>query len=109
MFLAASTVASASAAATTTIDKFKAVPHKFWLIIGVAVLALVVLVSLAKKAAGMNKIWLSIIVVLVFALVGFNWIYNRSEPKFLTPIVDKIAPWFPSNASAQPLKADDPK
>ena len=109
MILAASTVASATAAATTTIDKFKAVPTKFWVVIGCAVLALIVLVSVLKKVAGMNKIWLSIIVVLVFALVGFNWIYNRNEPKFLTPLVDKVAPWFPSNASAQPLKADDPK
>ena len=32
-------------------------------------------------------------------VVGFHWIYNRQEPKFLTPLVDKIAPFLPSAGS----------
>jgi hypothetical protein len=105
MILAQATT-NAAHAAHTTLDKLKAVPPKFWLIIGGGCLAIVLLVTILRKIAHMNKIFVAIIVALVCALIGFNWIYARNEPKFLTPFVDKIAPWFPSNASAQPLKAD---
>ncbi len=44
-------------------------------------------------------IWLAIIVFVVVTLVGFHWIYSRNEPKFLTPFVDKLAPFFPSAGS----------
>jgi hypothetical protein len=103
------TLADASANAVVVQDKIKAVPMKFWLIVGGGALAIVLIVTFLRKVAHMNKIWVSIVMALVFALVGFNWVYKRNEPKFLTPVIDKIAPWFPSDASAQPLAADPHK
>ena len=29
-------------------------------------------------------------------LIWFNWIYHRTEPKFLTPLINRIAPFFPA-------------
>lgn len=100
------TLAEIAAKSTVVEDKLKHVPEKFWLFVGGGALAIVLLVTFLRKVAHMNKIFVAIIVALVFALVGFNWVYQRNEPKFLTPVIDKIAPWFPSNASAQVLPAD---
>jgi hypothetical protein len=38
----------------------------------------------------------------------FNWIYHRTEPKFLTPLVDRIAPFFPSAGSYDAKQATNP-
>jgi hypothetical protein len=29
-------------------------------------------------------------------VVGFQWIYERNEPKWATPVVEKLANFFPS-------------
>ena len=31
--------------------------------------------------------------------IGFSWIYERDEPKFMTPLVEKIAPLLPSKTT----------
>ncbi len=82
--------------AVSALEKVAQVPSKIWLNIGIGFLIFVAAVYLIKQAAQVNKIWLGIIVAVVCALVGFNWIYSRNEPKFLTPFVDKLAPFFPS-------------
>jgi hypothetical protein len=32
----------------------------------------------------------------VVSILFFSWVYNRNEPKWLTPVVEKIAPFFPT-------------
>ena len=85
--------------AVSALEKASQVPNKVWLNLGIGILIFFAVVYVAKQAAQVNKIWLAIIVFVVFMLVGFNWIYSRNEPKFLTPLVDKIAPFFPSAGS----------
>jgi hypothetical protein len=87
------------ATAETTIEKLKRVPPEFWWKVGLVVLCLMAFVIILQKVAHMNKIVLTIIVFVVVTIVGFNWIYERNEPKFLTPLVDKIAPFLPSKGS----------
>ena len=85
--------------AVTTLDKLKQVPTAFWWKVGGAVLAIIVIVFILQKVAQMNKVVLAIIVLVVFTVVGVNWIYDRNEPAFMTPIIDKIAPFLPSKGS----------
>lgn len=92
--------------AATALEKMHAVPTKVWLNIGLAILILVAVVIIIRKAAEMNKVLLGVIIFVVVTIVGFNWIYARNEPKFLTPIVEKIAPFFPSDTSK--AKKPDP-
>jgi uncharacterized membrane protein YGL010W len=47
----------------------------------------------------MNKVVLAVIVFVVVVIMGFSWVYERNEPAFLTPLVEKIAPFFPSKGS----------
>jgi len=99
------------AAAATTMDKLKQVPPQFWWKVGIAVLAIVLVVVVLQKIAGMNKVVLAVIAFVVFTVVGINWIYERNEPAFLTPLVDKIAPFLPSKGSynAKQQTAPTPK
>lgn len=85
-----------AAATVSTLDKLKTIPPKFWIGIGAVVLCIVAVVVIMRLLAGTNKLILFIVSALVLALVFFNWVYKRSEPKFLTPVVNKIAPFFPS-------------
>src|SRR4051812_26875745 len=82
--------------AVTALDKIQTLPPAIWAKIGIAILAFVLAIFLFRRVMKMNKIIACIIVFVVGTVVFFSWVYNRNEPKFLTPIVDKIAPFFPS-------------
>lgn len=82
--------------AATTLEKMQAVPAKVWINIGLGILVFVVGIILLRKAAEMNKVLLSVIIFVVVTIVGFNWVYSRNEPKFMTPIIEPLANFFPS-------------
>jgi hypothetical protein len=85
--------------ALTTMEKLRQVPKSFWINAAIVVLVLVAAVIIIRKIKEMNKIVLGIILAFVFVLVCFNWVYNRNEPKFLTPFVDMVAPFLPAKGS----------
>jgi uncharacterized membrane protein HdeD (DUF308 family) len=85
--------------AVTTIEKLKQVPKSFWINAAIVILGLVAVVIILRKIKEMNKIVLGLILAIIFVLVGFNWIYERNEPKFLTPFVDMVAPFLPAKGS----------
>lgn len=88
-----------AAAQPTGLDKLKHIPLAFWLKIGLAVLVVVALVLLLRKVAQMNKFILAGIVFLVCVFVGFNWVYQRNEPSWATPVVSKLADFLPSKGA----------
>jgi hypothetical protein len=47
--------------------------------------------------------------IVVVSSLGFNWVYERNEPKFMTPFVEKIAPFFPSKTSYTTKQQTAPK
>jgi len=85
-----------AAAQAPAIEKLKQIPPAFWLRVGIAVVAVVLLVVLFRKLAGMNKVILAVVVFIGMTVVGFNWIYQRNEPAWATPVVEKLAGFFPS-------------
>jgi hypothetical protein len=90
----------ASAAANpTALDKLKQIPPAFWLKIGVAVLLIILVVVMLRKLAGANKVVLAVVVLLFVSIVGFNWIYERNEPAWATPAVEKLSNFFPAKDS----------
>lgn len=95
--------------AVSALEKVQNVPVKVWINLGIGVLIFIAALFILKRAAQMNKIWLSIIVFVVLTIVGFQWIYSRNEPKFLTPLVDKIAPFFPTAGSYDAKQQQAPK
>lgn len=93
LFLAAT---AAPAKPLTTLDKLKEIPPDFWIRMGVAVLAIVALVFFLRKVAKMNKVVLTVVVGLIAVIGGFNWVYERNEPAWATPVVNFLAGFFPT-------------
>jgi hypothetical protein len=60
-------------------------------------LGVVIVVVLAVRFyQNSNKIFLTIGIAVVTGVIFFNWIYNRSEPEFLSPLIEPLANFFPS-------------
>jgi len=78
------------------LEKLKQVPPAFWLKLGIGILAVVLAVILLRKLAGVNKVVLAVVVLVALSIVGFNWIYERNEPSWATPVVSKLAEFLPS-------------
>jgi hypothetical protein len=95
--------------AASTLDKLKDIPTDVWLKLAAAVLIMIVAIIVLRKIAKMNKLILGIIVMLTISFVGFSWIYERNEPAFLTPVVEKLAPFFPSKNGYTSKQKTNPK
>jgi glucan phosphoethanolaminetransferase (alkaline phosphatase superfamily) len=85
--------------AVTAVEKLKTLPPSVWLKIGIAIASIIVVVFVFRKVMKVNKVIASVVCFVVFTVVFFSWIYNRNEPKFLTPLMDRLAPFFPSAGS----------
>ena len=80
-------------------EKLKEVPPAFWLKLLLGVAIFVGAIIALRKVAAMNKVVLAVIAFIVIVVIGVNWVYERNEPAFLTPVVNKIAPFLPSKGS----------
>jgi len=85
--------------AASALETAQNIPPATWLKLGIGIAALVVVFIVLQKIARMNKIVLSVLVLVVVSVFFFSWVYKRNEPKWMTPIVEKIAPFFPSAGS----------
>ena len=95
-------------AATTTLEKLQKIPPAFWMKVGLGVAGVIVVFIIIQKVLKVNKFVLGGVVFIGMGLIGFNMIYHRSEPKFLTPLVDRIAPFFPSAGAYNAKQATTP-
>ena len=95
--------------AVTALDKIEKIPPSFWLKALLGVVGFVAVIIALRKIAGMNKVVLAIIVFVVCTVVGFNWIYERNEPPFMTPFINKIAPFLPAKGSYGGKQQTGPK
>ena len=95
--------------AVTAVEKMKTLPPLVWLKIVIAIAALIIAVFVFRRVMKMNKIIVGVIVFVVCTVVFFSWVYNRNEPKFLTPLVEKLAPFFPSAGSYGTKQQSNPK
>jgi hypothetical protein len=96
------------AAATTALDKLQKIPKDFWLKGGLAIAAIIIAFIIIQKVLKINKFVLGGVIFVAGGLMWFNWIYHRTEPKFLTPLVDRIAPFFPSAGAYDTKQATTP-
>lgn len=95
--------------AVTAFEKLKTLKPDVWLKIGIGVGGFVLAILLWRRIMRMNKIVAGVIVFVVCTVVFFSWVYNRNEPRFLTPIVNKIAPFFPSAGAYDAKQQSTPK
>lgn len=91
----------AAATASSTSDRLRQIPMEFWWKMAVGIAGLVLLVVVLRKVAKMNKVVLTIGVLLVLSFVGFNWIYERNEPDWASPAVSWLSGFFPTKGKVQ--------
>ena len=95
--------------AVAAVEKVKTLPPETWLKIGIVALSIVVGVFVIRKLMGANKLIAGVVVLVVGSIVFFSWVYNRNEPKFMTPIIEQIAPFFPSGKNVKPPAKPTPE
>lgn len=95
--------------AVTALDKLQTLPPDVLLKIGIAVGGFIIAILVFRKIMKINKVIAGIVVFVVTTVVFFSWVYNRNEPKFLTPLVERIAPFFPSAGAYATKQGTTPK
>jgi hypothetical protein len=91
----------AAAVTKSSADRLREIPPEFWVKVGIGIVVMVVVVIALRKLAKVNKVVLSIVVLLVLSIIGFNWIYERNEPTWATPAVQWLANYFPTKGDIQ--------
>jgi uncharacterized membrane protein YGL010W len=86
--------------AVNVMEKLRHLPRKEVANLVLIVLVLTVAIVIFKQAAKMNRGVLLMIISVTVAVVGFMWVYERNEPKFLSPLIDQIAPFFPQRPTS---------
>jgi len=95
--------------AISATEKIQTLPPETWIKIGIAIGAVIISVLVFRRVMKMNKIIAGVIVFVVMTVVFFSWVYNRNEPAFMTPLVNHIAPFFPSAGSYNAKQQTTPK
>jgi hypothetical protein len=95
--------------AVTAIEAMKTVPTQTWLIMGGIVAGIIAAAIILPKIFKMNKIVLGVIIVVISSVVFFSWVKQRNEPAFLTPLIDRLAPFFDSDVQYKKNEKKMPK
>lgn len=95
--------------AVSALEKLQQIPRQVWIYLAIGAGVIVGAVLAYRFLAGVNKLWLTIIGGVALTVLGFQWVYERNEPKFLTPVVEKIAPFFPTKVDYGATQKKDPK
>jgi len=82
--------------AVNAIEKLQHLPKKNLVNLGLAALIVVVVIVLIKLATRVNKFVLAMIILVTLMVLTLTWVHERNEPKFLTPMIDSIAPYIPN-------------
>ena len=88
-----------AAAQTSIFDQLKSVPKQTWINIGICLLTIIVIVKVWRVLRRINEFVPYIAAVIAAFLILMYWVYDRTEPRFLTPIVDKLAPFLPGKTT----------
>lgn len=90
--------------AITTAEKLQRVPVAFWMKALAAIALFILAIVLLRRIAGMNKAILGGVIFVVLSALAFTWIYERNEPAWATPVVERLAGFLPSKGTVQKHK-----
>ena len=94
--------------AASALDKAASLPGSFWMKVGLGVLGFLLAVIVLRKVMETNKVILIAVGFVLCSIVFINWVYERNEPKFLTPIVNVLAEFLPSKGAYEVRQQSDP-
>lgn len=71
-------------------------PESDWLRFGILLLALLALLQVMRLVSRINRTFLLVVFGMGMFMLFSTWVRHRNEPTFLTPVVDAVAPYFPT-------------
>ena len=89
------------AAQLSTWDKLKHVPKDTWINLGLCMLAVVVVVRVWRTLKKLNDYAPYIAAAIAAGGIMSYWVYERTEPAFLTPVVEPLAKVLPTKEKHQ--------
>lgn len=89
------------AAQLSTWEKLKHVPKNTWINLGICVLAVVIIIRLWRALKRLNDYAPYIATVVAMCGIMAYWVYERTEPAFLTPVVEPLTGFLPTKAKHQ--------
>ena len=88
--------------AATTLENLQQVPPRMWWTVALAIVGFIVVVLLFRFAAQMSKLLLCGIVLFLGFLLCTQWVYERDEPAWATPVVELLSGFLPSKGKPKP-------
>ena len=86
------------AAASSTWENFRRIPAQTWINLGICVLAVVLVVRMWRGLKKFNDFAPWIAAALCASTILSYWTYERTEPRFLTPVVERLTIFLPTKA-----------
>lgn len=86
------------AAQPTLWEKISHLPKQVWINLVIVVVAVVIVIRVWRALRALNDYAPWFMVVLAGSMIFFYWVYNRTEPRFLTPIVDQLVNFLPTKS-----------
>ena len=90
--------AAVLAAQTAAWDRIKHVPFQTWLNLGICVLAVVLVLRMWRTLRKFNDFAPWIVSAIAAFMILCYWTYNRNEPTFLTPMVERLTLLLPTKS-----------
>ena len=80
----------------------------FWVKVVAAIAGFIIAILILRKLMEVNKVLVIAVSIISFSILWFKWIYERTEPAFMTPIIEPMSQFFPSKGSYGAKQAQDP-
>ncbi len=85
----------------TPLHQLRHVSREAWLNLAICIIGIVVVVRLWRTLRSLND-YAPYLAACVFSCGVFcYWVYTRTEPAFLTPVVEKLTPFLPTQTKQQ--------
>lgn len=94
--------------AATTLEQLQQVPSHTWWLVALSIVGFIVVVVLIRFAAQMSKLLLAGMALFLVFLLCTQWVYERDEPAWATPVVDQLAQFLPSKGKPKPPPSAQP-
>jgi hypothetical protein len=89
------------AAQPTTMEKLRHVPKDTWINLALCVIAIAVIVRMWRALKNFNEYAPYFAMALAGSMIVCYWVYERTEPSFLSPVVAPLSHFLPSKGIQQ--------
>lgn len=89
------------AAQPSLVEQVRRVPGSTWITLLTSLIAVVVIVRLWRGLKRINDYAPYLAAMFGGAVLFLLMVYNRSEPRFLTPLVERLTAFFPTKSKQE--------